>query len=310
MSQSRVSLGPISGVWSAAPTPFTAKLEIDPVSIRRMVDHHLRIGVDKLFLAGTCGEGPWMTDAQRRQLVRLVRRAAGRRMILAMQVTDNSPERILDNIARAKEDGADIAVIAPPSMLMAPTPKRVLDHYLRAIDRSSLPIGIYDRGSLAAVPMPDRVAGQIVAHPNVILVKDSSSNPSRRTTYLAARRKNRRLTVLNGNEFQCLEYLQAGYDGLLLGGGVFNGYLARRMIDAVAAGQSTEAEQINERLIRINFAAYGGKKIACWLTGLKELLVEMKVFRTSQSYLRYPMTATCHRAIQRLLQRDRDVLLP
>ena len=150
----KASLNDLRGVWSATPTPFTDKMDIDVVSVRRMIDHHLRLGVTKLFLAGTCGEGPWMTDAQRRKLVQTVSRYAAGRMVVAVQVTDTSAARILDNIHLAKEDGADVAVIAPPSMFMNPTPKRLLNHYLEAISRSPLPIGIYDRARRR--PWPSR----------------------------------------------------------------------------------------------------------------------------------------------------------
>ncbi|MEI8078894.1 MAG: dihydrodipicolinate synthase family protein, partial [bacterium] len=103
-----------SGVWSAAPTPFTDTMELDVPAIKRMVEHHVRLGVAGLFLAGTNGEGPWMTDAQRRLLVKTVVRSTAGRMPVAVQVSDNSAARILDNMRRAHEDGADLAVIAPP----------------------------------------------------------------------------------------------------------------------------------------------------------------------------------------------------
>jgi len=45
-------------IWSATPTPFTMDREVDRESLGRMVEHHVRLGVDGLFLAGTCGEGP------------------------------------------------------------------------------------------------------------------------------------------------------------------------------------------------------------------------------------------------------------
>jgi dihydrodipicolinate synthase/N-acetylneuraminate lyase len=231
-------------------------------------------------------------------------------MILAVQVTDTSPARILNNIHQAKEDGAHVAVIAPPSQFMLATPKRLLDHYLEAISHSPLPIGIYDRGAAAAVAVPDAVMKKIVAHENVILVKDSSSDPRRRAVLLAARRANERLCLFDGDEFHCLEYLEAGYDGLLLGGGIFNGYLAGKIVEAVRAGNRAEAARVNKRLIRINYAVYGGKSLGCWLAGLKELLVAMNVFRTAKNHLDYPMTDACHRAIQRVIEKDRDVLLP
>ena len=61
---------------------------------------------------------------------------------------------------------------------------------------------------------------------------------------------------------------------------------------------------------RLMWDVYGGKKITCWLTGLKELLVQMGVFRTNRSFLNYPLTPACRQAIRRALAREHDVLFP
>lgn len=130
----------LCGVWSASPTPFTRKMEIDIQSIERMVEHHIKLGVKGLFLAGTCGEGAWMTNDQRRQLVQNTVKYAKGRLTLAVQVTDNSSARILDNIKQTRDDGADIAVIAPPYFLPLQSPKHLLDLYQTAIRKRRLVI--------------------------------------------------------------------------------------------------------------------------------------------------------------------------
>ena len=231
-------------------------------------------------------------------------------MLIAVQVTDNSANRILDNIRAVKEAGADIAVIAEPQFLMNATPENVLTLYQQAIRGSALPVGIYDRGKHSNVKVPDAVLAKIFEEKNVVLIKDSTVDPVRRDIALAARRKRPGLRVLTGYEFEVISYLQAGYDGLLLGGGIFNGYIARLIMDAVAAGKLPLAEKLQRRLVRMNFDAYGGKKIRCWLTGLKKLLVEMDIFRSPKSYYNYPLTPSCIKAIQRMVKKDADVLFP
>lgn len=300
----------LSGVWSAAPTPFTEEMEIDTESIKRMVDHHFRLGVKGLFLGGTNGEGPWLPERSRRKLVQEVVKYTKKRMWVAFQVTDNSVPRILDNIQLANKDGADIAVIAPPYCLFNATPQNILNLYREVIHKSSLPVGIYDRGKNASVFVPDAVLRKIYAEKNVLLVKDSSTLPQRRNIALAAKQKRPELRLLNGWEFNCVEYLKAGYDGLLLGGGIFNGYLAGQIIQAVRTGNFTQAEKLQRRMNRIMYAVYGGKKLKCWLSGEKKLLVEMGIFRTWKNYLNYPLTENCLKAIQRVLEKEADILFP
>jgi len=281
-------------------------MTIDKVAVRRMVEHHLRLGVRGLFVAGTTGEGAWMTDAQRSELLRAIAAVNRGRLILAMQVTDNSAARILANMRRAKADGADIVVIAPPHFLLNATPANVLNLYRQAIRNSPLPVGIYDRGRSGAVPVPDEILSAIYAEPRVTLIKDSSNDPQRMEIALACRRKRRAVTLLNGYEFDCVKYLQAGYNGSLLGGGIFNGYLAAQ----IAAANEPLARQLQARMNRLMHDVYGGEKIACWLTGLKHLLVQMGIFRTTENFLNYPLTAACRKNIAAALRRESEILFP
>ena len=318
MAKQKISAESLSGAWSASPTPFTAKMEVDTLAVRRMIDHHIRLGVKGLFLAGTCGEGPWMTDAQRRELMRAAAeysakaaaKDASKRLVLAVQVTASSSARILDNMHRAAEDGADIAVIAPPNFFMDPSAKRLTKHFVEAVEKSPLPVGLYDRGKHSSVPIPNAVFEEVVKNEKVCMIKDSSCDPDRIKLFLSLRSKYPRLKLLTGFEFGCMDYLKADYDGLLLGGGIITGYMAVQMIEAYKAGDLARAEKIEQRMNRVAYATYGGKQIKCWLSGLKTLLVAMKVFRTTKTYFDQPLTASCAKAIERLMEKDADVLLP
>jgi 4-hydroxy-tetrahydrodipicolinate synthase len=285
-------------------------MDVDVGSVARMVEHHARLGVRGFFLLGSNGEGPWMTNAQRTTLVKAVARYGRGRFPIAVQVTDNSPARILDNMRAAMKAGADIAVIAPPFALFNATPANVLRVYREAIRHSPLPVGIYDRGARDAVPVPDAILSAIYSEPKVVLIKDSSLDPRRMQLALAAKRRRPSLTLLNGWEFNCIPYLQAGYDGLLLGGAVFNGFMARGIMDAVRAGDIPRAERIQARMNRMMYDVYGGRKIKCWLSGEKKLLVDMGIFRTWKNCLGYTLTPSCIAAIRRVQRRDAAYLLP
>lgn len=318
MARRKISEESLSGVWSASPTPFTAKMEVDTVAVRKMVDHHIRLGVKGLFLAGTCGEGPWITDGQRRTLIRAVAEHVAKvgaknpekNLVLAVQVTDNSSARILDNIHQAQEDGADIAVIASPSFFMDPSATRLTRHFVEAVSKSPLPVGLYDRGNYSNVAIPDAVFKEVVADKKVRLIKDSTADPQRMKFFKSLRRKHNHLKLFTGFEFDCMTYLKADYDGLLLGGSIITGYMAAEMVEAFKAGDIARAEKIERRMNRIAYTAYGGKQIKCWLSGLKTLLVAMKVFRTAKTHYEQPVTASRLKAIERLMQKDADVLLP
>ncbi len=307
----KIALDRLSGVWSATPTPFTDNWDIDTVAVKRLVEHHVKLGVKGLFLAGTCGEGPWMSNRMRDKLVYATADASRGRLLLAVQVTANSTAQILENMDAAKKNCGDIAVIAPPYFVFNPTPDNLFNMTAQAIRQSPLPVGIYDRGKHSPVFMPDQVLAKLYAEKNVIMIKDSSADLKKRMKIaLAARKARPSLRLLTGWEFCTVPYLKAKYDGCLLGGGIFNGYLAQLIIDAAKAGDWKKADQLQDRMNRMMWDVYGGKNIACWLSGLKKLMVDMDIFRTWKNFPNYPLRDYCVKAINRSMKNNMDVLMP
>ena len=298
------------GVWSAAPTPLTATNHIDTISIKRLVKHHLRLGVKGVFLAGSCGEGPWLSDAQKSTLVQETVKAAKGKLGIAVQVTDNSAARILDNIARAKSDGAEYVVVAAAFFLMHATPKVLWALYEEVLNKSTLPVIFYDRGKHSLIDIPPAVLKKIYAHPAIIAIKDSSSDAARMKIALAARRRRPEMRLLTGDEFDCVGALRAGYNGLMLGGAAFNGFMAGEIRQAALDNNWTEAENLQKHMNDLMFKIYGGKKIQCWLAGEKYLLQKLDVFKNYRNLLGYELTTNCAKAIDKIVETEQKKLLP
>jgi len=280
-----------SSVWSATPTPFDEQWNIDEPAIERLVEHHIRLGVSGIFVAGTCGEGAWLTDGQRLQLLTAFKKAVAGRLPIAMQVSENSAGRILDNAKMAADNGADYAVIAPPRFLMHPTPQAQARLFRTAIENSPLPVIYYDLGARAATVVPEEILRDIYAMPQVVAVKDSSADPARREAALTARAARPAMRLLDGDEFMCDEYLAAGYDGLMTGGAAMTGRIAVTLLAAARAGDAAAAIAAQQRMTDLMLAMYGGPIIACWLACLKYALFKLGIFSASLNILKYEATA-------------------
>ena len=280
-------------IWSAVPTPLTPDWKVDEESLVKMVDASAQDGVEGLFIAGTCGEGPWLPDRERRRLMVTAVRAAAGRLKIAAQVSDNSVLRVLDNAAMAVDAGVDFAIIAPPATLLNATPDRVTAFYIEAASRCPLPVGIYDLGRIRPIMIPEERLREVYLVPQVRLVKDSSGSPERRAIALAARAARPELRLFNGDEFRCLEYLTAGYDGLMFGGAVAVAAQMRQIVDLVLAGDTAAAATVDAAMKETLWGIYGGPSISCWLTGLKHYMVRRGLFATATSFLGYPLTDDC-----------------
>jgi dihydrodipicolinate synthase/N-acetylneuraminate lyase len=238
-------------IWSAAPTPLTADLTIDLPSVGKMIREAVASGIQGVFLAGTCGEGPWLPDRERVRLVRAVVAEAKGRLKIAVQATDNSVPRILDNIRQAAEAGADYAIIAAPATFMNATPERIVALFIEAADASPLPVGIYDLGRHRPVMIPENRLQEVYLRPNVHLVKDSSGSPARRAAALDARRVKPALQLFNGDEFHCVDYLTAGYDGFMFGGAAATAPQLRRIAAAFTKGDIEQARSLDDEMKKV-----------------------------------------------------------
>ncbi|MFV0336736.1 MAG: dihydrodipicolinate synthase family protein, partial [Chthoniobacterales bacterium] len=134
------------GIWSATPTPFTKDFNIDLPSTQRMIKRHIDLKCDGVMLGGSCGEGPWIRTSDLQNLVTHSIECSEKKLKIAVQVTDNSENLVLERINSAKKWGADFAVLAQPYFLMNSTPTRLLAYYSDICERSSLPVTFYDRG--------------------------------------------------------------------------------------------------------------------------------------------------------------------
>ncbi len=284
-------------IWSAAPSPLTTDLTVDVVSVGRMIEDAIATGIAGLFLAGTCGEGAVLTDGERFRLVEAAAKAAAGRLTLAVQVTDNSVPRILENIRQAADAGADLAIMAAPASFTNFTPERITALFIEAADASPLPVGIYDLGRKRPVRIPESALRSIYLRPKVQLVKDSSVEPSRCAIALAVRNEKPTLRLFNGDEFNCLKYLEAGYDGVMFGGAAAMAPYLRQIADLYLAGRIAEARAIDDAMKQSLYGIYGGEDIACWLSGLKYYLVRRGIFSSAANYHGYPLTDDCRRFI-------------
>jgi dihydrodipicolinate synthase/N-acetylneuraminate lyase len=284
------------GVWSATPTPLTVRHDLDRSSVERLVEHHVELGVAGIMLAGTCGEGPWLRRTDRELLARTAVAANRGRLQLAFQVTDNSVGRTIDNAEEAAGWGIGVAVVAPPYFLLNANSARLVAFYREIARESPLPIGLYDRGAHSPFSVPRAALAEVLAEPNIVMVKDSSSDAERRAEWLRIQAWRPDLVLLNGDEFDCATYLGAGYDGLLLGGGIFNARLAHRIVAAIRQGDLEKARALQVRMTTLMRLVYG-PTIEWWLGGLKELLVQLGVFSTTANLLGYTVPDECRAGI-------------
>ncbi len=296
-------------IWSATPTPFTASGELDDAGLERLCSQHQRLGLSGLFLAGTCGEGPFMPNGQRAELVRKIRRLAGDAFHLAVQVSDTSAARVRENIAQAVDAGADSVVIAAPWLARFVNREFARRYFFESLDCDCpVPLGIYVLAQAPETGIDLDLWRQVVTHPRVAYVKDSSCSAEYRRAFLEVQASRPELVLRTGNEFDVLSAIGDGYSGCLLGTAIFNGGLIARAIAALQARDMEQAQAWQDRGNRLLYDLFR-PDISAWMSGLKYALCSAGIFSTEYSHLAYALTDDDRRRIEAALQREREYIL-
>lgn len=232
-------------VLTAMVTPFDADGGLDVEAAGALARWLVEHGNDALVLAGTTGEAPTLTDAERIELFRAVRAAVDVPLIAGS--TTNDTAHSVQLTEAAAEVGMD-AVLAVVPYYNRPT-QAGLEAHFRAVARATdLPVMLYDvpgRTGRALDPATTlRLAREV---PTIVALKDAAGRPDQTGALLAEAPEG--FEVYSGDEPLTLAFAAYGAVGVV---GVSSHWTARQqqeMFAAIAKGDVASARQINARLI-------------------------------------------------------------
>jgi 4-hydroxy-tetrahydrodipicolinate synthase len=232
-------------VATAMVTPFTddGSLDVDgAVALARWLQEQ---GNEGLVLAGTTGEAPTLTDAEKLTLWEAVADAVTI-PIVAGSGTNDTAHSVHLTAEASKLGIAGILALCP--YYNRPSQAGIEGH-LRAIAESTdLPVIIYDipvrTGRKVSTALLVRLAHEV---DNMVGVKDAAGNPAETARLIAAAPADHE--VYSGDDALTLPLLAVGAVGLI---GVATHWCAPdvvQMLDRWDAGDAAGAREVNDRLL-------------------------------------------------------------
>jgi 4-hydroxy-tetrahydrodipicolinate synthase len=242
-------LKPLSlcGVIPPMCTPLTPDGEIDVASVHNLVDYLIEYSVHGIFVLGTTGEFPLLTDRQKRTLLDVVIPAVRGRVPVVVGILGTSTHRCIENGLVAKEAGADAVVLAA-TYYFRPSQMEVMDHFRAVHATLNLPVLAYDIPGLTNVKLEPATIKTLLAEDAIAGIKDSSGDlHAFREVLIATRGTGFR--VFTGSELIFDMCLQMGAHGGVpgLGNVVPSEYV--RIYELAMAGQWAAAARAQEPLV-------------------------------------------------------------
>ncbi|GGI08582.1 dihydrodipicolinate synthase family protein [Egicoccus halophilus] len=250
----------LRGVFVALVTPLDEHRQLDHADVGALLHRAADDGLAGVLVAGTTGEGTLLEPTQRAALTRTARTNAEelavagttRRPLVLAGASGPSPAALHADVEQLAEAGADaVLVLAPHTYPL--TPEELVDVHLEVAEQAAVPTLVYHLPQLTGSALTADALAELAAHPNIVGIKDSSSDAERRAAFVAAV-VDRDLAVLSGHGPSLHAALRDGASGSITAIANVRPRQVVRLHAAVADGDHDTAAQVQRTLARTEAA--------------------------------------------------------
>jgi len=149
--------------------------QLDVPAVGRIVEHLIAGGVSGIFVLGTTGEGPSLTQKMRYEMVEVTCKVVAGRIPVFVGVTETC---LAESIALAKHAAAcQAAAIVSAAPFYFDVSQKALEAWFDALATAAqLPLMLYNMPSCVGVVLDPGIVETLSHHPNIIGIKDSGGD--------------------------------------------------------------------------------------------------------------------------------------
>jgi 4-hydroxy-tetrahydrodipicolinate synthase len=241
----------IQGASTALVTPWTEDDVFDADAWAKIVTRQIEGGIDGLVVAGTTGESPNITDAEKQRATEIALELSAGRVPVVVGTGTNSTAASVDATKLAKQWGADAALVVCP-YYNKPTQEGMFRHFKAVYEAAGLPVIAYNvPGRTASDLLPETIA-RLVEIGAIVAVKDATADMTRAAETLAAVDPSKPFALMSGDDFTILPFVASGGAGVV---SVVSNLVpgdTSRLVTESAAGNWEVARPLNAKIIELS----------------------------------------------------------
>jgi len=230
-------------------TPLDEHEELDVPAVEKLVRFHVSKGTNALFLLGTCGEGPSLTDDVKAHLVDTVLSVKGKLPVL-VGLAETATKRAIALARKLQRGGITAYVLLPPVFQFAGTVEEYLLHIRSVHKVLNSPLILYNLPKKNGGQMiPIEVVRILVEEELIIGIKESSGDLDYIKKLLQIREAHPFFRVMNGELRTAMDALKMGVDGLVMSYTNIDPVGCLELIRAVRSGDSERANELQKEFV-------------------------------------------------------------
>lgn len=239
------------GVFAPIPIPFKADESVDYDSLSKNLDKWIASSLTGVVMPGSNSEAPYINDQERAEIWKVVgeKFKTSSKLFIAGTGLETTKDTIQQTLLSAQY-GACATLIVPPNYYKGQMTHEVLvKHYTAVADASPIPVFVYNVPQFSGIDFTLDTLLAMAEHPNIVGIKDSSSNILKMTSLLSHRPD---FIVFAGTGGAVLPFLSVGSPGNITAFANFGSESISKIMDAFAAGDMLQARKLQLAITALN----------------------------------------------------------
>lgn len=228
------------GMWPACITPLTADEELDAGAMRKLAISLQQAGVDGLWLFGSGGEGPALSDTTRRAAVEVIVEATDGKLPILAGISAEGYRRALERY-RPLADLPLAGVFSTPPIYYTYTQDELVDYFRALAGETGQDVFIYHNPFFAHTSLTIESVVTLAGIEGIKGAKDSTRDLA--TTQRLIHEAGDQFAVFQGEELLAGPSLLAGAEGLV---SVIATVNPRMFLDLIAAARAGDVSATNK----------------------------------------------------------------
>lgn len=255
-------------VITAMVTPLKADFTVDWAKAAALASHLVANGSDGLVVAGTTGESPTLSPAEKLKLFQVVLEAVGdRAAVIAGTGSYDTAETI--HLSREAEKVGVHGLLLVTPYYSRPPQEALYQHYWAVAEAVQTPCILYNVPGRTAVNLAASTTLRLAAHPNIVGIKECADLVQVADVLRGAPDD---FTLWCGDDAMLLPYLSVGAHGVISVASHLVGPRLQELIRQYSGGEVKGAARIHRDLLPFFKALFAtsnpiGVKAALRLTG-------------------------------------------
>ena len=200
-----------TGAATAIITPFKNN-QVDYDAFEKLIEWQIAQGIDAIVAVGTTGEGPTLTDAEHKEVIRFcVEKVAGRVPVIA-GTGSNDIAYAISLTEFSCDVGADAMLLVTPYYNKA-TQQGLIASFTAIADASTKPCILYNVPGRTGCNITAETCAVLAEHKNIVAIKEASGHLSQ--VAKIAQLCGDKLDIYSGNDDQIIPILSLGGKGVI-----------------------------------------------------------------------------------------------